>query len=91
MDVQNYAVGQRGMHGGLKRRARISRGGIDALAQALSHLRQIQRYENFIAQASAIHRPEALIQRTPSSFMELLPVLACVSRESLPTRSRELQ
>ena len=41
--------------------------------------------------ASAIHLPDALIHRTPSSFMELLPVLACVSSGSLPTRCGEFQ
>ena len=38
-------------------------------------------------QASAIHLPEALIHKTPFSFMELLPVLACVSSGLLPTRA----
>ena len=36
--------------------------------------------------ASAIHRPEALIHRTPSRLIEIFPVLACVSKGSLPTR-----
>src|SRR5579864_5941186 len=37
--------------------------------------------------ASTIHLPDALIHRTPSSFVELLPVLACVSNGSAPIRA----
>src|ERR1700722_11518622 len=37
--------------------------------------------------ASAIHLPDALIHRAPSSFIELLPVLAWVSSGSLPIRA----
>src|SRR5579862_8037456 len=37
--------------------------------------------------ASAIHLPDALTHRTPSTFIELLPVLACVSSGSLPIRA----
>src|SRR5882762_9301360 len=33
------------------------------------------------------HLPDALIQRIPSSFMEVFPLLACTSRGSLPTRA----
>ena len=37
--------------------------------------------------ASAIHLPDALIHKTPSSFMEVLPVLACVNSGLLPTHA----
>src|ERR1700730_11966364 len=37
--------------------------------------------------ASTIHLPDALIHRTPSSFREMLPVLAWVSIGSAPIRA----
>ena len=51
MHMQNHAVRQRGMHGGLQRRARIPLGRIDTLAQALCNFRQIQGNEDVIPQS----------------------------------------
>src|SRR5579859_6885236 len=37
--------------------------------------------------ASASHLPDALIHRTPSSFIEVFPVLACTNNGSRPMRA----
>jgi len=51
MHMQNDAVRQRGMHGGLERCTRVPVGGVNALPQAFRHFLQIQRNEDVIAQS----------------------------------------
>ena len=43
------------------------------------------RISSWFARAS--HLPDPLIQRIPSSFIDVLPLLACTSKGSLPTRA----
>ena len=45
----------------------------------------------FSLAASASHLPDALIHSTPSSFMEMFPVLAWVSSGLRPTRAARFQ
>ena len=48
--MQNHAMGQRGMHGGFERGARISFSRIDILSEAVRYFRQIEGNENLVQQ-----------------------------------------
>src|ERR1700724_2597253 len=84
-------------HGAAESRAWLSRlkhgytvGQDQPLAHALPNPARSKGIRMSLRIASAVHLPDALIHRTPSSLIDLiqmLPVLACVSSGSLPIRA----